>query len=183
MRVRSRWLAAMLVMLAANAGAQVTGASIRETADILIHVDQRNSQARDTNAGTSTAPLRTIGEAAKRAIGNRWQRRSTKILIYPGIYRENVAIGSDAADTLAPSIVFEGKTPGEVIVSGSDKMTQWQREADPGVFQTKWTERWGTAPVPAGWESVANALNQYPVVLRREMVFVNGTLSRPSTGR
>lgn len=177
MRIWQRWLTAVpFVMFAANASAQVTGALIRESADIVIHVDRQNSRSRDTNAGTATAPLLTIGEAARRAIGNRWQRKSTKVIIHPGVYRENVEIGSDAVDALAPSIVFEGTAPGAVILSGSDKVTQWTREGNPGVFRTKWTKQWGAAPIPAGWDYVANDLLRNPVVLRREMVFVNGTL-------
>ena len=177
MRIRQHWLVAIpSVMLAGSASAEVTGAAIRETPDIIIHVDQRNTRARDTNNGTTTSPLLTINEAATRAIGNRWQRRSTKIVIHPGVYRENVEIGSDAVDALAPSIVFEGTVSGEVILSGSDKITQWEREADRGVFRAKWTKVWGPAPIPAGWDYVANDLNRNPVVLRREMVFVNGTL-------
>ena len=126
--------------------------------------------ASDQNPGTANQPLRSIQEAVNRAQVNKNKGLSTRVLIAPGIYREAVSFaysnynggGTDAR------VVVEGAGSDQTIISGADVYDHWQPSGS-GVYSHSWTYTWGTVA------------NPYPdhiredIVLRREMVFVDGS--------
>ncbi|PWC62805.1 hypothetical protein TSH7_09040 [Azospirillum sp. TSH7] len=80
----------------------------------------------DRNRGSAAAPLRSLGEAARRA------RAGDRVLIRPGIYTESVEIVHDGRPD-AP-ILFEAEQPGTVVISGADsgfQPQQWAGDHDP----------------------------------------------------
>jgi parallel beta-helix repeat protein len=95
---------------------------------------------------------------------------SSKILIYPGIYREQIVMRFSVRSN-NPPIILEAKEKGKVFISGSDVWTAWQPTGRGNVFAHPWPYRWGFQPYPPGWQG--NVTLQ-PIVQRREMVFVNG---------
>ena len=115
-------------------------------AAVVLHVDHRHPGADDRNGGTAGAPLKSIGEAARRAIDDRRAGTTTRVLVHPGVYRESIVL---AADTPADApIVLEGVGEGEAIVSGSDVWRQWQREGRSRVFRHAWPFGWRPAEIP-----------------------------------
>lgn len=52
--------------------------------DTVIHVNPAHKMSADNNDGSSEAPLKTISEAARRAVAG------TKVVIHQGTYRECV---------------------------------------------------------------------------------------------
>ena len=180
MRQRSSWLVGLAlawVVAATPVSAQVTGAVVTETTDVVLHVDREDPLADDGNDGSVDAPLATIGEAVQRAMANRAATLGTSVRVHAGIYRERVALHPDAIDPLAPTIIIEGVGSGESIIAGSDVWANWQPIAG-GLWQRPWHERYGLAPVPEGWDQVKDLLEDQPVVRRREVVFVDGQLLR-----
>jgi hypothetical protein len=103
------------------------------------------------------------------AAANNARNVSTKILIAGGTYREAILLPKNGRETDAP-IIFEAIS--EVIVSGSDVWTGWQRAEGANVFTHPWPYQWGLAPIPPGWEPQV-ALEDS--VRRSGMVFINGT--------
>jgi hypothetical protein len=137
--------------------------------DRIVNVDNTNSKSSDKNPGTSDLPLKTITAAAQLAMNNRIGGFSTRILINPGVYREQVKISSPNPRKDV-SIIFEAKEPGKTIMSGSDIWTDWAVKAEH-IYVHPWPYKWGLAPYPAGWEG---HVKLDPIVRRREMVFING---------
>ncbi|AWK88470.1 right-handed parallel beta-helix repeat-containing protein [Azospirillum thermophilum] len=80
----------------------------------------------DRSRGSMSAPLRSLGEAARRA------RAGDRVLIRPGVYRESVEIVHDGRPD-AP-ILFEAEEPGTVVISGETggfQPQQWVGDHDP----------------------------------------------------
>jgi parallel beta-helix repeat protein len=172
-------LAILAALAAPRLGAAeppASGAAVDETVDVVLHVNQRHEQAADQNAGSEEAPLRTVQAAAHRAYANRREGRGTKISVHPGIYRESIEVGSFVVEPDAPPIIFEGTEAGAVVIRGSDVFTDWQREAETNLVRHRWPHRWGQAEIP--WAAVADHLKDNPVVLRAEMVLIDGQLLR-----
>lgn len=140
----------------------------RPTAAAEIYVD--GSSGADTNAGTKEKPLKTISRAAVIASANHWNNIPTTVTINPGTYREFVQISGVNPNVGAP-VTFQASKIDSVIISGSDVWTGWREDsATPGRYAHSWPFAFGTCSVPAGWPSLKE------IVLRREMVFVNGKL-------
>jgi hypothetical protein len=145
--------------------AQVTGAQIDESkVQVFLYVDQSNPIASDTNSGTSTAPFKTISGAVSRASQN---AGGTKISINPGIYRESISLANFNLHNPSPLILQAAAGSGSVVVSGSLLWPGWTPQKN-GTYTHSWPYSWGYAAVPSGWPALA------PIVLRREMIFVNG---------
>lgn len=157
----------------------VCGQVPEERVTVVLIVDAQQSQASDNNSGTTSLPLKTISKAAALAVQNNRNGIGTKVLIYPGIYRERVIIGVSSKDTDAP-IVFEAKTKGTAILSGSDVWDNWEPQAGTSIYTHPWPYMWGFTPYPASW---AGQVVLQPIVRRREMVFVNGSTSEQVLSR
>jgi hypothetical protein len=121
-------------------------------------------QGDDAAAGTSAAPLRTIGAAAKRA------GPGDTVTIRAGTYRETV-VPARSGEPGRP-ITFRGAAGEKVVIDGTDPITGWKPWKD-GIEQ---------APMPGDWFSRAtpgDGVNLYdPAVLNNaDQVFVDGVMA------
>jgi len=91
--------------------------------------------ASDSNRGTERRPLRTIGEAAERALKRYGKGLATVVAIAPGIYRESIELNGSASPT-GGSIVFRGSRG--TVVSGSDVWTSWRPVSGTRLFAHRW---------------------------------------------
>ena len=138
----------------------------------VIYADTADPRADDSNPGTASEPVKTIGQAV--VLASEYNARSipVRVIVRPGVYRESLAMFGDERSTPAP-ITIEGAEEG-VIVSGSDVWTDWVAGSG-GILTHPWTEKWGLAPFPDGWDDTTQAyLDRNPVIRRREMVFLGG---------
>lgn len=136
-----------------------------ETATIYVN----GSTGSDSNPGTQSEPLQTISAAASMAETNNYNSIGTKIIIEPGTYRESVTIGKNFRTTSLP-ITFSAATNGTVTISGADVWTGWtEYSGNSSIYTKSWPYQWGEcAGSPTGPP-------QQEIVLRQEMVIVNGT--------
>lgn len=138
----------------------------------IFYVDTQSQAASDQNPGTQALPYKTITAAAEAAKRENKLGRGVHILIAPGLYRESFDLSGETGSTNAP-IVVQALQPGTVKVSGSELYQNWQPLTND-VYAHSWNYDWGVAPNP-NWPGVST-LN--PVLLRREMVLVNGQLMK-----
>lgn len=87
-----------------------------------LYVNPLHPAAKNTNPGTTNAPLRTISAAAKKVVPG------TTVYVYPGVYRESVVLNTSGTSD-AP-ITFISVVPHEAIISGADILTNWVHEYD-----------------------------------------------------
>ena len=159
------WLAILAMGAPQFLRAQAVVNENLETA--FIYVDNDNGS--DSNPGTQAQPLRTISAAAAAANANNLHSIGTRITINPGVYRETVSMFGNSYNTSAP-VTFEASGKG-VIISGAVQYSNWQTySANPAIYTSPWTNDWGLCPVNGSSE----APYEQPIVLRREMIFVNG---------
>ncbi len=164
LRFGSSALLAIVIAMASNAYAQITGAQIDESAvTTTIYVDQSNPAASDSNPGTQSEPFATIGRALTSAASN--IANGARIEIGDGTYREALSLSAFSVSDPAP-LIIEAMNPGQAVVSGADVWTGWQSQSG-GTYVHAWPYTWGNAPTPAYWPTLQ------PIVTRREMVFVN----------
>lgn len=155
-----------LFFLPVCAAAQATVNENLETA--TLYVD--GTTGKDTNPGTESKPLKTIGAASALAITNNHNSIGTKIIIEAGTYRESIALTSSSKDTSLP-ITFEAATNGTVIVSGATVYTGWAEYSEnKSIYTTGWTNNWGTCP------QLTSCPFQQEITMRQELVAVNGTV-------
>ena len=121
--------------------------------------------------------VRSIAEAVLRL------EAGDTAIIHGGIYREQVVI--DKGGTADSPISIKAATGEYVVVTGADRLTQWQKaEGDAPVFSTEWPHQF------IRW----NAQHTHPsddyhrLIGRCEQVFVEGyllrhVLERPQLGR
>lgn len=166
-----RYLVVAAMFLFSVEGACHAAQDLRDRADKIIYVNNRDPNASDENIGTEEKPLSTIARAAALGQKNNQNEISTNIVIYPGTYRESIRLEPYSKDTNA-AIIFEAKQKGMAIISGSDVWTGWQREGNTNVYSHSWPYRWGLAPNP--W--VQDKVTLDPIVRRREMIFADGKL-------
>lgn len=141
---------------------------------VRLYVAKRHPQASDDNQGTRRKPLRTIGEAVRRAKKKNRAGLGTHILIRPGTYREEVPLYGDGDPTPAP-MKLEGTRRGRVIISGSYRWRGgWQPQAD--VWWHQWPYHQQDSSYPDGWEEsyAGDHLRNNPVIKKRQMLFVDG---------
>lgn len=142
-------------------------------ADVELHVDMNHSAASDSNPGTPSQPLLTLDEAADRAITNKQNNISTRVVVHPGTYREEVRLerytnwSSNQPNNQTP-MTFEAAVPGTVVISGADVWTNWTRNPSTGFYEAEWTHNWGMVPDPSG-----GAREVMDIMRRREVVFVD----------
>jgi hypothetical protein len=133
-----------------------------------IYVDATNGS--DSNSGTKSNPLKTIGAAASIAESNNHSGIGTKVIINPGTYRESITLSHSNKDTSLP-MTFEAATNGTAIVSGSKLYTGWaQDSSNHSIYTTGWTNNWGTC------KQLSSCPFQQEITMRQELVAVNGTV-------
>jgi Right handed beta helix region len=160
---------ALFVLTLAVPGIQAfSQAHVTENQTTFIYVDGNSGS--DGNPGTPSLPLRTIQAAVTVARLNNTKSIGTKVLINPGIYREAVNISSSYNQTSAP-MTFQATQIGGAVIAGSDVLTNWTNTTgNSSIYTHPWTYNFGPCAVPSGWPSGFAG-----VVLRTEMIFVNGT--------
>lgn len=137
-----------------------------ETASIFVD----GTKGSDSNSGSQSSPLKTIGAAAAMAETNNQNSIGSKVIINPGTYRESISLNHNRKDTSLP-ITFQAATKGTVIVSGGVLYTGWAKyTANPSIYTNSWLNDWGTCP------QTTICPFQQEIMMRQEMVAVNGTV-------
>jgi hypothetical protein len=138
-----------------------------ETAFIYVN----GATGSDSNSGSQSSPLQTIGAAASMANTNNYNSIGSRIIIEPGTYRESIALNYNSRNTTLP-VTFEAATKGTVIVSGSMLYTGWVKYAsNPKIYTNSWLNSWGTCP-----QVGVGCPYQQEIMMRQELLAVNGTL-------
>ncbi len=141
-------------------------ANVIENETSSVYVDA--SLGSDSNPGTQSQPLKTIGAAVNAATNNNVKGIGTKVLVNPGVYRELVQIFPKSHQTNA-AMTIQAVQNGTAIIDGADLLTNWNPSGAPGAYAYAWQDKLSVCPVPAGWPT---GIQQ--IALHREMVFVNG---------
>ncbi len=138
----------------------------------IIYVNNQHPNAKDSNKGNQeNLPLKTIEKATELALQNKSNNIGTKIIIYPGIYRESISVNGQDLKNDAP-IIFAAKESGKTIISGADIWKDWQKLGNSNIYTLPWPYNWGFSGNPwTEWK-----VNLQPIVQRREMVFVDKKL-------
>jgi hypothetical protein len=159
---------ALFVSILALPGVQAfSQAHVTENQTTYVYVDAKSGS--DSNSGTQSSPLRTIQAAVNKAKSNNTKSIGTKVLINPGVYRETVSLYSDSNQTSAP-MTFQATQTGGAIIAGSDVLTNWYHNTNnSSIYTHSWNYNFGSCAIPSGWPT-----NFAGVVLRTEMIFVNG---------
>ena len=124
----------------------------------------------DSNNGSQSSPFKTIGKAASVAESNNQGGVGTRVTINPGTYREAISLNHNKKDTSLP-ITFEAATNGTVLVTGSVLYTGWaQYQSNNAIYTNSWLNKWGTC------KQLTSCPFQQAIMMRREMVAVNGTV-------
>ncbi len=140
-------------------------ANVAETESAVLYVDARAGS--DANAGSSTAPLKSIQAAVNKANSNNQKSVGTKIIVSAGVYREAVSINPVSGQTSAP-LTVEAASTGTAIIAASDLLTGWSTDAQyAGAYVSNWTPAQSTCALPGGWPAVQE------IALHTEMLFVN----------
>lgn len=159
-------LFAIVALTASQSWSQANVNEGLETASIYVDTVKGN----DSNSGSQTAPLKTIGASVTKALANNDANIGTKVIINPGTYRESVTIGSTKKSTSLP-ITFQAATNGTVFVSGSALISGWSLyKGSSTIYQASWPYNFAVCPVQA-----PPAPAQQEIVLHPEMLIVNGT--------
>ena len=145
------------------------GANVAENLETaFVYVD--GVQGNDNNNGSKGSPFKTINKALLTAGANNQNSVGTQINVNPGTYREQLEF--QASQTTSP-FTLQATTPGTVFVSGADSLpgNTWAVSSyGPNIYTTSATSNYifPACSAPPGWPPVP------PILLRREMVFVNG---------
>lgn len=142
-------------------------ASVNESLETaFIYVD--GTKGSDSNNGSKSSPLKTIGAAASMASSNNMSGIGSRVIINPGTYRESLVIYNSQRSTSLP-ITFQAATNGTVILSGSTLYTGWVKYgANSNIYTNSWLNTWGTC------SQLTICPYQQDIMMRQEMVAVNG---------
>src|SRR5487761_1085746 len=164
MNIRS-FIAVFLFAALALAGTRAfPQANVYENESNYVYVATWGS---DSHPGTQSEPLKTIGAAVTKAENNNRNGAGTRVMIEPGIYRETINLWPTYRQTGA-AITFQATQTGQAIIDGADQLTGWSWSGG-GVYSHYWQDTVQPCGEPGGWP-----WGLPPIVLHREMVFVNG---------
>ena len=161
-------------------GPEVTGANVPEDlVKTVLYVSVEHSKASDTNPGTEELPLKSISQAATRALANRAQGSGTKILIAPGIYRDAVRLPRHNKDHSDAPIVFEATENGKAILSGSDIFNDWHAvDGKENLYWHHWPHKWGPREQIKDPVWIRCGIFYRPILLQKETLYCNGQLQK-----
>lgn len=148
------------------AGALVLAGSLAAPA-ATFEVAQRHPQASDAGPGTGERPWKTLTQAAARA------GAGDRVIIRDGVYREAVVVRNSGTEQTP--IRFEAAPGAQVVVTGADALTGWQKvEGDRPIYRVAWPHRFNT------WtRTMAHPDDEYHRLIGRcEQVAVEGYLLR-----
>jgi Tfp pilus assembly protein PilV len=164
MKIRCSIAVLILAVLVLGASRLIAQASVNENESMYIYVSA--SSGSDSYPGTQSEPLKTISAAVVKAEAYNRNGAGTRVMIEPGVYRETVNIMPTYGQTGA-AMTFQATTTGEAIIAGSNQLTGWY-SIGGGQYAHSWSDTVGPCSEPSGWPS-----GLQPIVLHREMVFVN----------
>jgi hypothetical protein len=139
----------------------------------VIYISAQSAQASDRNPGTLASPLKTISAGLAIATKNQAQGISTKLLILPGVYREQLEVSTQLSDTKAEISLVAIAGNQSVIVSGSEVWQQWRRGQNTQIYTHTWPFDWGF--FGNVWQKEYN-IDLPKIVQRGEIVFIDGKL-------
>jgi len=100
----------------------------------VYHVAQGHRAASDDGPGTAEQPWQTVGKAAQVA------EAGDRVVVHAGTYREYVEPRNSGRPG-AP-IVYEGAEGEEVVLTGADVITGWERvPGDRPIFKVAWPHK------------------------------------------
>ncbi len=103
----------------------------------------------DANAGTTTAPVRTIQKGVQLANAIVATNADARVSVAAGTYRESVSLTSQAG---TGTLTIEGAGPSATILTGADDLSSGWTAVGDGTYTRPWTNRWGMKALPTGWE-------------------------------
>jgi hypothetical protein len=137
----------------------------------VYEVAHQHPQANDDAPGSPERPWKSIAKAAEKAVAG------DSVVIRGGVYRERVVAKNNG--TAAAPIRFETAPGEQVIVTGADRLTGWERvEGTRPVYRLAWPHKfisWNPAMTHPGDE-------YHRLVGRCEQVMVDGYLLRQVLG-
>ncbi|GAB4234672.1 MAG: hypothetical protein Kow0049_18720 [Stanieria sp.] len=154
----------------------ITAAQIDENKiSQIIHVNINALNASDNNSASSTQPLKSLSAALEKAKQYLNRGEGTKIILYPGVYREGELVidGKQLTPQAKDAVlVIEGVNK-EVVISGAEAWhpSSWQTIQRNGIvyYEKDWLYDFGNNG--GAW----GKYNPPDVIAHRsEMVFVNG---------
>jgi len=171
-------IALALSALAVAGESSVTGANVpEERATSVVYVSVDHPDASDENLGTEAHPLRSISRAASIAMANNSKGTGTRVLIAPGIYRDQVKLPYRGEEQTDAPMIFEAITKGAAILSGSDVFSDWHKvEGRENIYWHHWPYKWGPREQVKDPVWIRCGIFYRPILLRRETVYANGQL-------
>jgi hypothetical protein len=139
----------------------------------VIYISTQSALSSDRNPGTLSSPLKTISAGLAIATKNQAQGISTKLLILPGVYREQLEVSTQLSDTKAEISLVAIAGNQSVIVSGSEVWQQWRRGQNTQIYTHAWPFDWGF--FGNVWQKEYN-IDLPKIVQRGEIVFIDGKL-------
>ena len=171
--MRTRSIIPLLCLVAEMLSAGVAAAQEPAPTGRVLHVSPQPLTAVDARL-----QFTSIGAAAKAV------EPGDRVFIHEGVYREAVVIARSG--TRERPICFEAEPAARVIVTGTDRLASWRKEADAGtdnVYSVEWSH------VFIGGPGHAHPEDPYHLLIgRAEQVFVQGyplhqVLRRSELGR
>ena len=178
MRLTFPALTAALTISAIAVAGEPTGANVpedRATAVLYVSVDHPNTS--DENPGTEAHPLKSISRAAVLAVANNSEGTGTRVLIAPGIYRDQVKLPYRGREQTDAPMIFEAIKKGAAVLSGSDVLSDWRKgEGKQNIYWHHWPYKWGPREQVRDPVWIRCGIFYRPILLRRETVYANGQL-------
>jgi hypothetical protein len=154
-------LFAILLVTGIRASAQ---AHVTEGQTHYLYVNAKSGS--DSHSGSQSSPLKSIQAAVDKADANNQKNIATKVIVNPGVYREDVFI--DAYRPTGATVTIQAAVTGAAIIDGANVLSNWSLTSK-GIYTHTWTPNLGTCAIPPGWPS------SVPTIARRtEMFFLNG---------
>ena len=145
----------------------VTGANVDESKiNTVFYVDGASKEASDDNSGSSDVPFKTIAKAVQKALDQKAEGQSCKIIIRAGEYREPIELIGEESDNTA-AIIVEGED-GATVKGSVDFSEGWHLK--DGVCVNEWPYKFGVADDIYKEYNITMA----EIVRRRDMLFING---------
>jgi hypothetical protein len=132
-----------------------------------FHVAQGHPRASDDGLGSEERPWKSISRAITQA------KAGDSVIIQSGIYRERILV--ENSGTAEAPLRFEAAPGAHVVVTGADRITDWQRLAgERAIYSVPWPHRFVT------WSpQMTHPSDEYHRLIGRcEQVIVDGYLLR-----
>src|SRR6185437_12234095 len=160
----SKWMvgAIALAICCFFGGRASAQSNINENQTVYLYVN--GSTGSNSNPGTYSKPFKTIQSGVNKAISDARAGIGTKLMIYPGTYRESVTLNYKSN----VPITVQASTTGKAIIDGANVLTNWHKVSST-IYSYYWKDSVSGCSLPNNWYS-----GMPPVVLANEMLFVNG---------